>query len=78
MTANQVRAALRERIERGASLEELDTIVRLTPGLGERQRAVLLGEIWRSNPNGITQRRLDAARSLLRRPRRRRRPPRRP
>ena len=78
MTAQQVRATLREQIERGASPEEFDAIVRLTPGLGERQRAVLLGEIWRSNPNGITQRRLDAARSLLRRPRLRRRPPRRP
>ena len=72
MTADEVRVALRERIERGADVEKLDTMVRLTPGLGERQRAVLLGEIWRSDPQGITRRRLDAARSLLRRPRWRR------
>jgi hypothetical protein len=72
MTPDQVRSALRERIERGATTEELDTMVRLTPGLGERQRAVLLGEIGRSDPRAITRRRLNAARSLLRRPRWRR------
>jgi hypothetical protein len=71
MSPQQLRVALRERIERGASVEELDTMVRLAPGLGERQRAVLLGEIWRSDSRAITRRRLDAARSLLRRRRRR-------
>ena len=67
MKVDQVRAALRERIARGASLEELDTIVRMTRGLTERQRTQLLGEAWRYAP---TQRRVDAARSLLGRARR--------
>src|SRR5207247_5007825 len=35
MTVDQVRAALRERIARGASLEELDMVVRVTRGLTE-------------------------------------------
>ena len=65
MTVDQVRAALRERIARGASLEELDTMVRMTRGLTERQRTELWAEVWRYDPRRATQRRVDAARSLL-------------
>ena len=70
MTVDQVRATLQERIARGASLEELDTIVRMTRGLTERQRTELLGEAWRYDPRRATQRRVDAARSLFRKARR--------
>jgi len=73
MTVDQVRAALRERIARGASLEELDMIVRMTRGLTERQRTELWAEAWRYDPRPATQRRVDAARSLFRRARRGRR-----
>jgi hypothetical protein len=62
MKVDQVRAALRERIARGATLEELDTIVRMTRGLTERQRTELLSEAWRYDP-----RRVDDVRAQLRR-----------
>jgi hypothetical protein len=65
MTVDQVRTALRERIRRGASLEELDTMVRMTRGLSERQRAVLWSEAWRYDPRASTRRRVDAARAVL-------------
>ena len=65
MTVDQVRTALRERIARGATLEELDTIVRLTRGLTERQRGALWSEAWRYDPRQATRRRVDGVRSLL-------------
>jgi hypothetical protein len=67
MTVDQVRSALRERIARGATLEELDTLVRMTRGIGERQRTALLNEAWRYDPRRATLRRMDGVRSLLRR-----------
>ena len=67
MTVDQVRSALRERIARGASLEELDTFVRMTRGIGERQRTALLSEAWRYDPRRATVRRVNDVRSLLRR-----------
>ena len=65
MTVEQVRATLRERIARGASLEELDTLLRMTRGLTERQRGALWSEAWRYDPRRATLRRVEAARSLL-------------
>ena len=65
MTVDGVRAALRERIARGATLEELDTLVRMTRGLSERQRAALMSEAWRYDPRRATLRHVEAARSLL-------------
>ena len=66
MNIDQVRTTLRERIARGASLEELDTLLRMTRGLTERQRAALWSEAWRYDPRRVTLRRMEAARSLLR------------
>jgi hypothetical protein len=66
MTVDQVRTALRERIARGATLEELDMLVRMARGLTERQRAALWSEAWRYDPRGVTSRRIDDVRSLLR------------
>jgi hypothetical protein len=65
MKIDQVRTTLRERIARGASLEELDTLLRMTRGLTERQRAALWSEAWRYDPRRVTLRRMEAARSLL-------------
>ena len=65
MTVDQVRTALRERIARGATLEELDTFVGMAHGLGERQRAALWSEAWRYDPRRATGRRIEGVRSLL-------------
>jgi len=66
MTVDGVRAALRERIARGATLEELDTIVRMARGIGERQRTALFGEALRYDPREATLRRVNGVRSVLR------------
>jgi hypothetical protein len=65
MTVDQVRTALRERIARGATPEELDTLVGMARGLSERQRAMLWGEAWRYDPRRATLRRVEGVRSLL-------------
>jgi len=50
MGIEQVRETLRERIKRGATFEELDTIIRLTRGLRERERWDLWNWAWRYHP----------------------------
>jgi len=65
MTVDQVRTALRERIARGASLEELQTLVGMARGVTERQRAVLWSEAWRYDPRRANLRRIEGVRSLL-------------
>jgi len=65
MTVDQVRTTLRERIARGATLDELDTLLRMTRGLTERQRQSLWNEAWRYDPRRATQRRMETARALL-------------
>jgi hypothetical protein len=42
----QVRATLRERIERGATLEEIETIVLMSPGLRPEERRELWWYAW--------------------------------
>ena len=58
MTVEAVRATLRERIERGATLEELDTIVRMTRGLRASERNELWRYAWSYDPRapGFTAR----------------------
>jgi hypothetical protein len=46
----QVRETLRERIKRGATFDELETIIRLTRGLRERERWELWNWAWRYDP----------------------------
>jgi hypothetical protein len=65
MTVDQVRTALRERIARGASLEEIETLVGMARGVTERQRAILWGEALRYDPRRATARRIEGVRSLL-------------
>jgi hypothetical protein len=67
MSVERVRTVLRERIARGATLEELDTLVRMTRGLTERQRAVLWSEAHRYDPRRATARRVADVRAMLRR-----------
>jgi hypothetical protein len=46
----QVRATLKERIDRGATFDELETIIRLTRGLRERERSELWNWAWSYDP----------------------------
>jgi hypothetical protein len=50
MTMDAVRATIAERIERGATLEELDTIVRMTRGLLPAERSALWAFAWSYEP----------------------------
>jgi hypothetical protein len=65
VTVEQVRATLRERIARGATLDELETLLRMTRGLTEHQRTALLTEAWRYDPRRVTRQRVDAVRQWL-------------
>jgi hypothetical protein len=65
MTVDQVRTMLRERIARGATLDELETLLRMARGITERQRATLWNEAWRYDPRKVTVRRVEAARAWL-------------
>ena len=58
MTVEQVRSTLRERIARGATLDELETLLRMTRGLTERERGALLTEAWHYNPRRMPLRRM--------------------
>jgi hypothetical protein len=69
MKVDQVRARVRERIARGATLDELDTLLGMTRGITERQRAALWSEAWRYDPRRATMRRVDNARAFLARTR---------
>ena len=51
MGIEQVRETLRERIKRGATFDELETIIRLTRGLRERERWELWNWAWRYDPH---------------------------
>ena len=46
----QIRTTLRDRIERGATLEELDTIVRMSRGLSPDEREELWRWAWSYEP----------------------------
>ena len=50
MELDTVRATLRERIERGATLDELETIVRMTRGLRPSERRELWRFAWSYDP----------------------------
>ena len=47
----QVRATLRERIERGATLEEIETIVLMSKGLRPDERRTLWRYAWSYAPS---------------------------
>jgi hypothetical protein len=65
MTVDQVRRTLRERIARGAPLSEIDTLLRMSRGLGQRQREALWAEAVRYDPRGVTRRQVNTARRFL-------------
>jgi hypothetical protein len=50
MGIEQVRETLKERIKRGATFDELETIIRLTRGLRERERSELWNWAWHYDP----------------------------
>jgi hypothetical protein len=49
----QVRATLRERIECGATLEEIETIVLMSQGLRPDERRELWWFAWAYAPHGV-------------------------
>ena len=62
----QVRETLRERIKRGATFDELETIVRQTRGLRERERSELWHWAWHYDPHRTKRpRRTAAVRAML-------------
>jgi hypothetical protein len=65
MTVDQVRHTLRERIARGAPLSEIDTLLRMSRGIGQRQREALWAEAMRHEPRRATRKQMDAARRFL-------------
>lgn len=65
MTVEQVRRTLRERIARGAPLSEIDTLLRMSRGIGQRQREALWAEAVRYDPRRVTLRQVDSARRFL-------------
>jgi hypothetical protein len=46
-----VRRTLRERIARGATLDEIDVLISMSRGLTERQRSSLWAEAWLYEPD---------------------------
>jgi hypothetical protein len=52
---DEIRTTLRERIEHGATLEELDTIVRMSRGLRPEERRELWRFAWSYVPPAATQ-----------------------
>jgi hypothetical protein len=49
----QIRTTLRDRIERGATLEELDIIVRMSRGLSPAERDELFRWAWSYEPEPV-------------------------
>jgi hypothetical protein len=52
---DQVRTTLEERIARGATLEEIDTIVRMSRGLSPLEREELWRWAWSYEPQPVAE-----------------------
>ena len=65
MTVDGVRMALRERVGRGPTLHDLDTLVQRTRDVGGSRRAALWSEAQRRAPREATVRRVEGVRSAL-------------
>jgi hypothetical protein len=50
-----IRTTLRERIERGATLEEIDMIVRMSRGLRPEERSELWRYAWSYEPVAVAE-----------------------
>ena len=46
-----VRRTMRERIARGATLDEIDVLIRMSRGLREHERASLWADAWAYQPD---------------------------
>jgi hypothetical protein len=60
-----VRKTLRERIARGATIDEIDVLIRMSRGLTERQRASLWTFAWAYRPDG-REAQIASARAMMR------------
>jgi hypothetical protein len=61
-----VRRTLRERIARGATIDEIDVLIRMSRGLTESDRTSLWAEAWHYAPDPQREAKVAAARSLMR------------
>ena len=62
-----VRNQLRERISRGASIDEIETIIGLSRGLTENERESLWAFAWGYSPDPKRSGQIAAARAMMRR-----------
>jgi hypothetical protein len=60
-----VRRTLRERIARGATLDEIDVLIRMSRGLSETDRASLWSFAWTYSPDPGRQAQVAAARAFM-------------
>jgi hypothetical protein len=61
-----VRKTLRERIARGATLDEIDVLIRMSRGLTEIDRTSLWAEAWQYSPDPRRDGQVAAARAFMR------------
>jgi hypothetical protein len=61
-----VRRTLRERIARGATLDEIDVLIRMSRGLTESDRTSLWAEAWHYAPEAKRDAQVAAARAVMR------------
>ena len=62
-----VRRTLRERIARGATLDEIDVLIGMSRGLSQSDRTSLWAEAWQYSPDAQREGQVAAARALMRR-----------
>ncbi len=60
-----VRKTLRERIARGATLDEIDVLIRMSRGLTETDRTALWTEAWHYSPDPGREGQVAAARAFM-------------
>jgi hypothetical protein len=57
MIIDEIRARLRERIKRGATFDELETVIRMSRGLRQQERSELWSWAWSYDPDAEKPRR---------------------
>jgi len=57
MIIEEIRARLRERIKRGATFDELETVIRMSRGLRQQERSELWSWAWSYDPDAEKPRR---------------------
>ena len=60
-----VRRTLRERIARGATLDEIDVLIGMSRGLTQNERTALWAEAWHYSPDPKHDAQVAAARAFM-------------